>query len=119
MGISCTVAMVFPSSGTLIFRLLARLVPRCQNGALSGRMAVSLSEVEDRATERAASFSDEVLGLEYPTGLFLAGQSWYFVGEDWLRFASEVLLVRMGREAVESLAAAVCKSFSEVDRWWA
>src|SRR5690349_19241273 len=42
MAISCTVVMVFPSSGTLTLRLLANELVRCQNGTLSGRTAVSL-----------------------------------------------------------------------------
>lgn len=74
-AISWTVVMVLPSSGTLIFRLLDNELARCQNGRLSDGTAVSLREVDDRPTERAASLSEEVFGLDWPTGLFDDGQS--------------------------------------------
>lgn len=66
---------MFPSSGTLTLRLLANEPVRCQNGTLSGRTAVSLSEVEDRPAERAASLSKDELNFAMPTGLLDAGQS--------------------------------------------
>jgi hypothetical protein len=68
--------MVFPSSGTLTLRRLANALERCQNGTLSGNTAVSLSEVEERPTERAAILSKEELFLTWPTGLLDDGQSW-------------------------------------------
>jgi hypothetical protein len=74
---SCTVVMVFPSSGTLTLRRRANPLLRCQNGTLSGSTAVSLKEVEERPTERAASLSEEEAFLSCPTGLLEAGQSWY------------------------------------------
>jgi hypothetical protein len=55
--------MVFPSSGTLTLRRLANALERCQNGTLSGNTAVSLSEVEERPTERAEILSKEELFL--------------------------------------------------------
>jgi hypothetical protein len=55
--------MVFPSSGTLTLRRLANEPERCQKGTLSGRTAVSLSEVDDRPTERAASLSKDELNF--------------------------------------------------------
>jgi len=71
--------MVFPSSGTLTFLLLDNEPARCQKGRLvSGRTAVSLREVEERPTARAASLSEERLGFDRPTGLLAEGQSWYF-----------------------------------------
>jgi hypothetical protein len=77
IAISCTVVMVvLPSSGTLTLRRLANALVRCQNGTLSGRTAVSLNEVEERPTERAAILSKEVLFFCSPTGLLEAGQSW-------------------------------------------
>lgn len=76
MDISCTVVMVFPSSGTLTLRRLANALVRCQKGTLSGRTAVSLSEVDERPTERAAILSAEAVFLGTPTGLLDAGQSW-------------------------------------------
>ena len=69
--------MVLPSSGTLTFLLLDNDPLRCQKGTLSGKTAVSLREVEDRATESAASLSEEWFGFDGPTGLFADGQSWY------------------------------------------
>jgi len=71
--------MVFPSSGTLTFLLLDNEPARCQKGRLvSDKTAVSLREVEERPTARAASLSEEWLGLDSPTGLLAEGQSWYF-----------------------------------------
>lgn len=58
MAISCTVVMVLPSSGTLTFLRRDNDPARAQNGTLSGNTAVSLREVEDRPTERAASLSE-------------------------------------------------------------
>lgn len=59
MGISWTVVMVFPSSGTLTLRLLDKEPVRCQKGReLSGGRAVSLREVGERPAERAASLSE-------------------------------------------------------------
>jgi hypothetical protein len=55
--------MVFPSSGTLTLRRLANALVRCQNGTLSGNTAVSLNEVEERPTERAAVLSKDELFL--------------------------------------------------------
>lgn len=62
--------MVLDSSGTLTFLLLDIEPARCQNGTVSGRTAVSLSDVPERPTERAASLSDDD-----PTGLLADGQS--------------------------------------------
>jgi hypothetical protein len=67
--------MVLPSSGTLTLRLLANEPVRCQNGTVSGNTAVSLSEVEERPTARAASLSKDELSFVPPTGLRDAGQS--------------------------------------------
>lgn len=67
--------MVLPSSGTLTFRRLANELVRCQNGTLSDNTAVSLSEVEERPTARAASLSKDELDFDPPTGLRDAGQS--------------------------------------------
>lgn len=75
MAISWTVVMVFPSSGTLTFLRLDNEPARCQNGTLSGKTAVSLREVEERPTARAASLSEEVFVFDSPTGLFAKGQS--------------------------------------------
>jgi hypothetical protein len=66
---------VFPSSGTLTLRRRASEPVRCQNGTLSGRTAVSLREVEERATERAAILSKDGLDFWCPRGLLDAGQS--------------------------------------------
>jgi hypothetical protein len=74
---SCTVVMVLPSSGTLTLRRRANPLLRCQNGTLSGSTAVSLKEVEERPTDRAASLSEVEVFLGCPTGLLEAGQSWY------------------------------------------
>ena len=75
MANSWTVVMVFPSSGTLTFLLLDSEPVRCQKGRVSGRTAVSLREVDDRPTESAASFSNEELDFDCPTGLLAKGQS--------------------------------------------
>ena len=61
--------MVPDSSGTLTFRLLDIEPARCQKGTVSGKVAVSLRDVLERPTDRAASFSDGD-----PTGLFADGQ---------------------------------------------
>jgi hypothetical protein len=113
IAISCTVVMVFPSSGTLTFLLLDKEPVRCQKGTLSGTTAVSLSEVEERPTARAASFSVEadVSFNPTPTGLFAAGQSWYFEG--WLRVARDGLFASEPDGRAEVSLEAVCKSFSE------
>lgn len=66
---------MFPSSGTLTLRRLANEPVRCQNGTLSGNTAVSLSEVEERPTERAASLSKDEFDFDIPTGLLDAGHS--------------------------------------------
>jgi hypothetical protein len=57
IAISWTVVMVLPSSGTLTFLRLANALVRCQKGTLSGRAALSLSEVEERPTARAVILS--------------------------------------------------------------
>lgn len=64
--------MVLDSSGTLTFLLLDIEPARCQNGTVSGRTAVSLSDVPERPTDSAASLSEDD-----PTGLLADGQSWY------------------------------------------
>lgn len=69
-GISCTVVIVPESSGTLTFLLLDIEPERCQNGTVSVGTAVSLSDVPERPTDRAASLSDGD-----PTGLLADGQS--------------------------------------------
>lgn len=67
--------MVLPSSGTLTFLLRDKDPARCQKGTLSGNAAVSLSEVVERATDKAASLSAALPGLVGPTGLLDGGQS--------------------------------------------
>lgn len=114
MAISWTVVMVLPSSGTLTFLLLDNDPLRCQNGTLSGKTAVSLSEVEDRPTDSAASLSEELLAFDSPTGLFADGHSWYLEAVGWTRFASDVLFTKGTFGALESLAA--WRSLSEHDR---
>ena len=64
--------MVLDSSGTLTFLLLDIEPARCQNGTVSGRTAVSLSDVPERPTDSAASLSEDD-----PTGLLADGQSLY------------------------------------------
>lgn len=62
--------MVLESSEILTFLLLDIEPARCQNGTDSGRTAVSLSDVPERPTDRAASLSDDS-----PAGLLADGQS--------------------------------------------
>jgi hypothetical protein len=110
------VVMVLPSSGTLTLRRRANALLRCQNGTLSGSTAVSLSEVEERPTERAEILSKEELFLGCPTGLLEEGQSWYReVAGCCVRFANEGLLARdPGGERMVSLVAWI--SLNERDR---
>ena len=88
MAISWTVVIVPPSSGTLTFRRLDSEPLRCQNGTLSGGMAVSLREVGERPIDSADSLSEDKLGdklgLVGPTGLFDDGNgnSWYLEAPD-------------------------------------
>jgi hypothetical protein len=91
--------MVLAISGTLTFLLLDIEPARCQNGTVSGRAAVSLSDVPERLTDRAASLSDED-----PTGLFDEGQSWY-LETAWGRFVVEGLLIRGALGTFVSLVA--------------
>lgn len=71
-GISWTVVMVVPSSGTLTLRLLEREPVRCQKGRLfSDRTAVSLREVGERPAARAVTLSEEEwLDFDECPGLF-------------------------------------------------
>lgn len=62
--------MVPVNSGTLIFLLLDIEPARCQNGAVSVGTAVSLSDVAERPTDKAANLSNED-----PAALFAEGQS--------------------------------------------
>jgi hypothetical protein len=113
--------MVFPSSGTLTLRRRANALVRCQNGTLSGKTAVSLNEVEERPTERAAILSEEGLFLDSPTGLLDDeddeeddGQSWYRDAAGWARFASEGLFASEAFGGLGSLEDWI--SLSERDR---
>lgn len=84
-GISWTVVMVLPSSGTLTLRLRDREPVRCQKGRLfSERRAVSLSEVGERPAARAVTLSAEWLVFEPRAGLFAESQSWYLDGACWV-----------------------------------
>ena len=80
MAASCTVVIVFPSSGTLILRLRASEPLLCQKGTVSRETAVSLNDVGERPMDRAESLSEEKLRRDRPTGLLdcCEGHSWYF-----------------------------------------
>jgi hypothetical protein len=83
-GISWTVVMVVPSSGTLTLRLLDKEPVRCQKGRLfSERTAVSLREVGERPAARAATLSAEWVDFEASPGLFAESQRWYLDGAGW------------------------------------
>lgn len=69
IGISWTVVMVVPSSGTLTFRLRASELLRCQKGTVSWVTTVSLREVGDRPMDKADSLSEEKMARDWVTGL--------------------------------------------------
>ena len=107
IAISWTVVIVLPSSGTLTFIRLDKEPVHCQNSILSGNTAVSLSEVGDRPTDRAASLSVDELNFVVPSGLLDDGRSWYSEAVDWVRFAKEGLLAKGALGSWDSLIALI------------
>jgi hypothetical protein len=114
IAVSCTVVMVLPSSGTLIFLLLESEPLLCQKGTVSDWTAVSLIEVDERPADSAESLSEDSQGLVNPTGLLdsCEGQSWYLVA-----LVCDCKLTMEGDDGMRSLGSlAVLMFLSDLDR---